>query len=141
VTMDAREQQVNRLLMQIDVGKRQMEQMGRQAQMLESAMQELSTTIEALDGIRGQKPGANIMMPVGAGTYMKAALTDLETVIVGVGAEMFVEKKLPDAVETLRLRQQKLSESYANVQKSIGELGGKLSQMSSQAEQMMGQTQ
>ncbi|MFH1054816.1 MAG: prefoldin subunit alpha [Candidatus Altiarchaeota archaeon] len=130
---------INKILMQLELGKRQMDQMGRQSQMIESAIAELNSTLEALNSIKDQKPGTEVMMPLGAGSYMRAALKDNENVMLGIGAEMYVEKKLPDATETLRERAKKLAESHASLQKSMAELGTKLNAMSGQAEEMMGQ--
>jgi prefoldin alpha subunit len=133
------EEHVRRLLMQIESGKRQMEQLNRQAQLMESAMAELNSTVDALNTLKGLKPGVEVLVQVGAGSYVRAALKDTENVLVGVGAEMSVEKGIPDAVEALESRKKQLNDSYSSVQKTIGEIAIKLGELNAQAEHMMGQ--
>lgn len=133
---DKSREDFQKTLMQLEMGRRQMEQLGRQAQAVESGIMELAATVEALKAMREQKPGAEVMMPLGAGSYMRAELKDAENVLVGVGADMTVEKKLSDAVDTLEERKTKLAESLKSVQQTMGELSTKLSELNAHAEQM-----
>ena len=95
------EEQARAILFQLDMGKRQLEQLTKQEQMIEGAIMEVNSTIEALNILKSQRIGDEIMVQVGAGCFMKAKLTDTENVLVGVGAGMSVEKKVPDAVSTM----------------------------------------
>lgn len=135
------EQQLQKMMMQLEYGRRQMDQLGKQAQLAESALAEINSTADALDTLRGQKPGTEMMVQVGAGTFIKAELKDAENVLVGIGAEMSVVKKLPDAVVTLQARGKQLAESLAAINKTMGELSLKLAELNSQAQEMAGTTQ
>jgi prefoldin alpha subunit len=132
------EEQVRRMLVQIETGKKQMEQLGKQAQMVESAIIETQATIEALNSLSQQKPGTEMMVQVGSGAFIRVTIKDVDNILVGIGAGMSVEKKLPEAVETLEARKTQLSASFSSVQRTMGELGIKLAELNSTAEQMMG---
>ena len=67
---------------------------------------------------------------------MRAKLADTENVLVGIGGEVSVEKKIPDALATLDARRQELTESFKSVQKAMGDLSSKLNELNMQAEQM-----
>jgi len=136
----ASEEDARKILVQIEYSRRQMEALSKQGQLLESAVAELNATIEALKDISNQKPGAEMMVPVGAGAFVRASLKGTETVLVGVGAEMSVERNMPEAVETLQERMKQLQQSYGSVQKTLGELAMRLQELNSQAEQMIGRT-
>jgi prefoldin alpha subunit len=133
------EEQIRRVLMQLEAGKRQMEALSRQAQMVESAVGELDSTMEALKALGQEKAGVELLVPSGSGTFMRASLKDPGSVLVGVGADVSVERRMPEAVRTLEERRKQLAESYGSIQKTIGELGIRLAELNSQAEEMLGQ--
>ena len=135
------EETVRKVLFQLDMGKKQMEQLSRQGQMIEAALNELNSSVETLETLKTLKPGVEIQVQVGAGTYVKASLKDTENVLVGIGAEMSVEKTLAEAIATLEGRKKLLTESFSSVQKALGDLSIKVAELSAQAEQMMGQMQ
>ncbi len=132
------EEHARAILFQLELGKKQMEQLGKQEQMIEGAILEINSTIDALNTIKNQKSGDEIMVQVGAGSFMKAKLIDTGNVLVGVGAGISIEKKLPDAVAIMQERGEKLSESMKSVRKTMGELAIRISELNRQAQQMMG---
>jgi len=133
------ESQMQKLLMQLEYGKRQMNELNRQAQLAESAVAEINSAIEALDELKSQKPGAEVLVPVGGGAFVKASLKDMGTVLVGVGAEMYVEKGIAEAVKTFEERKVKLVESLSTIQKTMGELGMRVAELDAQAQRIMSQ--
>lgn len=133
------ESQMQRLLMQLEMGKRQMNELNRQAQLAESAVAEINSAIEALDGLKGEKPGAEVIVPIGGGAFVRASLKGVDSVLVGAGAEMYVEKGVADAVKTFEERKAKLMESLSAMQKTMGELGVKVAELDAQAQRLMSQ--
>lgn len=135
------EEGVRKLLYQIELGKRQIEQLNRQSQMVEAALGELNSSIETLGTLKDLRPGVEILVQAGAGTYIKATLKDSENVLVGIGADMSVEKTVSEAQSTLESRKKQLTESFSSIQKTLGELSVKVANLSAQAEELMGQAQ
>jgi len=131
---------LQKTLLQLESGRRQLEQFSRQAQMIEAAIAELAATVEALNTLKDQKPGVEVMMPVGAGSYVRGALKDTGNVLVGIGADMSVERKIPGAVQVLEDRKKKLMESLGGINKTIGEMSLRLGELNQQAERMLAQT-
>jgi len=132
------DENLRRLVLQIETGRRQMGELNKQAQMVESAIVEINATVEALKALKDVKPGTEILVQVGSGAFIKAEVKDASSVLVGIGAEMSLAKKIPDAVEVLEGRKNQLSESLSAVQKTLGELGMKLAEMNAAAEQALG---
>jgi prefoldin alpha subunit len=133
------EEQLRRLLMQLETGRRQLEQLGKQAQMIEAAVAELNSAREALTALKDQKVGDELLVQVGSGAFIRVALKDTEKVLVGIGAGMSAEKKVPDAIQTFETRTKQLAESMASTQKMIGELSMKVAELNSQAETLAAQ--
>lgn len=135
------EEELRKTLVALETGKRQMDQLAQQGQVMENAIAELAVTVEALNTIKGVKAGQETLVPIGAGSYIRAQIKDTETVLVGVGAGFSVEDKIPKAVETLTDRQKKLSESLNSLRKTLQELSVKMEHLNSHAQAMMGPQQ
>jgi prefoldin alpha subunit len=132
------EQQANALLYQLEIGRKQLEQLTKQEQMIQGALMEMESTLEALDALKARNPGDEIMLQVGSGAFMKAKLTDTQNVMVGIGAGLSVEKKIGDAIFTMKARTESLNDSMKNVRKSMGELTMKIAELNMRAQKMMG---
>ncbi len=90
-------------------------------------------TVEALkkEGKQGE-----ILVPIGAGSFLKGALTDTERAIVSVGAGYAVEKSLDDAVKYFTARINEYSEAIARTQEALGELEKKLQELARRAQEL-----
>ncbi len=132
------EEKARAIMAQLEMSKKQMEALNRQAEMVEGALMELRATTSALKALKDEKRENEILVQVGSGSYLRAKLDDTENVLVGIGGNLTVEKTIPDAVDTLDVRGKKLTESMVKLQKSIGELGMRMSDLNRVAESMMG---
>lgn len=72
--------------------------------MMNSALAELKVSNLTLEGLEKEKKGAQLFVPVGGGSYVKAKLETTKKVVVGIGADVAVEKSLKDAKEELNKR-------------------------------------
>lgn len=135
------DEQLQAILVQLEQGKQQMEQLNRQGQMLESAIAEVDETVSALETINSQESDTPALVPIGAGSYVNAKVTENEHVLVGIGAGFSVEKKVPDAVSALRERRTQMEQSHRSLQKIVGEIAQRLAELNGQAQSMMAQTQ
>jgi len=133
------DEKLQRTLYELEVGKKQMEELNRQGQIIEQSLSELDETVSALKDYARMQVGTQSLVPIGAGSYVRSKISDTDSVLVGVGAGFSVEKKIPDAVETLKQRREQLAKSLSQVNKTVGELGVRLSQLNSAAESMMSQ--
>lgn len=71
---------------------------------MNSALAELKVSNLTLEGLEKEKKGAQLFVPVGGGSYVKAKLETTKKVVVGIGADVAVEKSLKDAKEELNKR-------------------------------------
>ena len=72
--------------------EQQMKQIQKQAQLVDSQMNELAVAHQALDDIKKTKPGTKILVPISNGIFAKAEIKDNEDLIVNVGANVIVNK-------------------------------------------------
>ena len=72
--------------------------------MINSALAELNVSKMTLEGLEKEKKGAQLFVPIGGGSYVKAKLETKKSIVVGIGADVAIEKNLHDAKVELELR-------------------------------------
>ena len=132
------EEELQKTLMQLESGRRQLDSIAKQAQMVESALLEVNATIQALNALAEVKDGTEILVNLGANTFAKASLKEKDKILIGVGACMSVEKSRADAVKSLEGRRDELAKSLVSLQKMSNDVGAKVAQLNDAAESMIG---
>ncbi|UCC58839.1 MAG: prefoldin subunit alpha [Candidatus Bathyarchaeum sp.] len=69
-----------------------------------AALTELRVSSMTLEGLEKEKKDAQIFVPIGAGSYVKARLETAKKVVVGIGADVAVEKTVKETKEMLDAR-------------------------------------
>lgn len=87
-----------------------------------AAMTELALSKMSLEGVEKEKTDAPMFVPIGGGSYVKAKLENTDTVIVGIGAGVAVEKTLTEAKTILDERTKELEKTRANLQAQFGQV-------------------
>ena len=95
-TKDGREE-LQALMMEAEQYKRQMDSIRGQMQILETTMEELRGSLNALLALEENKAGTEILVSIGSGSFIRAKLLETEKVIVGVGSSLSLEKSVPEA--------------------------------------------
>jgi len=90
--------------------------------MMNSALAELKVSNLTLEGLEKEKKGAKLFVPVGGGSYIKAKLETTKNVVVGIGADVAVEKSLKEAKVELESR-------IAGIEKTREALGQQFNQV------------
>ena len=90
--------------------------------MTNAALAELKVSNLTLEGLEKEKKGSQLFVPIGGGSYVKAKLETSDKVVVGVGADVAVEKSVKEAKEELEGR-------IADLEKTREVLGNQLNQV------------
>ena len=101
--------------------------------MTNAALSEMKISSMTLEGLEQEKKGAELFVPVGGGSYVKAKLADTDTIVVGVGADVAVEKSLKDAKADLETRIAEVEKTREVLDKQFGQV---IERMQSNREQM-----
>lgn len=140
-TQGGKEEELRGLMSQLEGGKIRLESLGKQIAMVESSLTELKGAELAIKAIEKAKKGADILVPIGGDSYVKAELADTDNLIVGVGARLSVEKKLSEAKLTLGTRTEELEKTYRKLQESYVGLSGKLAEVNASAQSLVADLQ
>jgi prefoldin alpha subunit len=136
-----KEEDITRNLTLIEYYKQQLESIDMQLQYLQSTLadyQRAKMTVEQLDSVDDK---SDLLIPVGAGTFVNGSLKNASNVLIGVGAGLVIEKPIGDAVAKLDERIKRIQE---NIEKMLS-LGQKIQcdaeELSEKTQHMMQEAQ
>jgi prefoldin alpha subunit len=72
--------------------------------MTNAALAELRVSSMTLEGLGDEKKNSQLFVPIGGGSYVKARLESADKVVVGIGADVAVEKSVKEAKGELDVR-------------------------------------
>lgn len=98
------EQELAQSLRTLENYKAQIESFDQQFGFLSSTMKEHTTAKETLIGYKELKEGHETLIPIGAGSFLFAKVSDPTKAMVGMGADMVIETSIEDATSKLDQR-------------------------------------
>ena len=99
--MSSEEETLRRLAVEIRILEGTAEAVQSRINLLNATLAELRIASMTLEGVEKEKEGAPLFVPIGGGSYVKAKLESADTVIVGIGAGVAIERTIKEARENL----------------------------------------
>ena len=97
---------------------------------------EFQAVKETIEGLKKAEGEVEILVPIGAGSFLKGLITDRESAIVSVGAGYAVEKNLDDAIIYLEERIREYDEAIAKTQEALKKLEAQLRELAKKAQEL-----
>ncbi|WP_456482372.1 prefoldin subunit alpha [Methanopyrus sp.] len=129
-------QKLQELIAEINRLQGQIEAINAQIDLIESSISELNRVEETLKGVKGLEGDEEILVPIGAQSFVKACVTDTERVIVGIGAGVAVERTIDEALESIDDQRQELEKARAEAQQKLQELAQELQEKQKKAQEL-----
>lgn len=98
------ELELRRAAANLELVRAQMETLARQAETLQVALEDVLRARETLERTSAAGPGAELLIPIGANSFVIGATKDANRVIVGIGSDVAIEETVPAAVRRLEAR-------------------------------------
>ena len=95
--MSKEEEELNKLSIEMRFLEQTAETLQQRIGMINAAITDLTYANMTLEGIEKEETDTELLVPIGSSSYIKAKLVNADTVIVGMGAGVSVEKTLPEA--------------------------------------------
>lgn len=125
------------MVAQIEGHRKQLDLLNQQIQLIENGMMEIRSTLAALEAIEKNKVGAQLIVPIGSGSFIRATLADNKKVLVGVGADISIEKTTEGAKTLLDSRAKELTKTLEGLQKSAVDLTSRITALNEAAQAQM----
>ena len=90
------------------------------------AITELRVSSMTLDGLEKEKKDAQLFVPIGGGSYVKARLETAKKVVVGIGADVAVERTVKEAKEELEVRIAELEKTREALGQQFNQVVGRI---------------
>lgn len=113
------EEELKQKYMQFKMMQEQLEKLQEHAEMLKQRNSELELTSESLKEIEKTKANTEILAPLADGIFMKTELKDNQKLILNVGADVIVEKDVPEVLKLIEEQKQSLILKVVEVESII----------------------
>lgn len=100
--MALNEQQMQEKYQQFQVLQQHIEQISEQVQLMNQHSAELDSSLDSIAELEKMAVGNEILTPITNGIFLKTSLQNNNTLLVNVGADTVVEKKVPDVLKLLQ---------------------------------------
>jgi len=98
------EETFRRLVVELRILEGTADTLQSRVNLVNAALTELRVASMTLEGLEKEKKDAQLFVPIGGGSYIKATLESADKVIVGIGADVAVERTMKEAKENLENR-------------------------------------
>lgn len=110
--------------------KERVEALSRQVQVLRVSLDEVTMASDALKAFKDAKDGDEILVPVGASSFIPVKVTGNRSVIVGIGSNVSVEKDVSESVEYMDANGAEINEALKKTVEALNETQNALSNLS-----------
>lgn len=117
------------LLANIQLLQEQEKILAQNIELLNVQLSELGVAKITIQSLGEQKKGDEILVPIGAGNFLKTTLLETSKLISGIGADIAVEKSLEDAVQVLDVRIEEIRKKISENQKALQQIDSKLREL------------
>ena len=115
--------------------KERVEALSRQVQVLRVSLEEVTMSSDALKAFKNAKEGDDIMVPVGASSFITVKVTSNRNVVVGIGSNISVEKDIDDAISYMYANNAEIAEALKKSAETLNEAQQALTTISNAVQQ------
>ena len=135
--MAGEEEAIRKLSSELNYLNEQSKVISNNLSLLSSHRNELALSKITLEGLKGVKQGNEILIPIGAGNFVKGTIGDVNTVITTLARDVTIEKSIDETIA-------KLDETLKEVEKNLGQneatlqnISARMNEIEMQAEEIL----
>ncbi|MBN1357942.1 prefoldin subunit alpha [Candidatus Bathyarchaeota archaeon] len=134
---NAAEEELNRLSVEMRYYEQTAETLQQRIGMINAAITDLTYANMTLENMEKEKDDAELLVPIGGSSYIKVKLASSDTVIVGMGAGVSIEKTLPEAKEIVKERLDELEKTMNSAQQQFAQVAQRINAGRSQLQNLL----
>jgi len=97
-------------------------------EIVRAAIGEVTVAHDTIAGMKQLQDGESVLVPVGAGSYIRMSIADSKKLVMGIGAGVAMEKNVEASVEDLKSRLQDLEKARTSIQQQLEQTVGRYQQ-------------
>lgn len=119
----------------------ELDALARQDELLKLSLEEYMRAKETMTRYQKGGKGAEILVPIGANSFLFAEIRDPEKAVVGVGSDLNVVESMDDAIKRLEGRIEDLNAAEKGIAERIVEVSEKVRENSEIVKELYGKAQ
>jgi prefoldin alpha subunit len=131
------EEELRKLSVEMRFLEQTAESLQQRISMVNAAMTDLTYANMALESIENEKENAELLVPIGGSSYIKVKLASPDKVIVGMGANVSIEKTLPEAKAIVKERLEELEKTMRSGQQQFEQVAERINAGRSRVESLL----
>jgi prefoldin alpha subunit len=124
--MNKEEEELRKLSVEMRFLEQTAENLQQRISMVNAAMTDLTYANMTLEDLEKEKEDAELLVPIGGSSYVKAKLANPDKVVVGLGAGVSVEKTLQEAKAIVKERLDELQKTMVSAQQQFAQIAERL---------------
>lgn len=133
--MNLEDNELRQAIAAMESYKERVEALSRQVQVLRVSLEEVTMSADALKAFKNAKEGDDIMVPVGASSFITVKVTSNRNVVVGIGSNISVEKDIDDAISYMDANNAEIAEALKKSAETLNEAQQALTTISNAVQQ------
>jgi prefoldin alpha subunit len=131
------EEELERLSVEMRFFEQTAEALQQRIGMINAAISDLTYADMTLKSMEKERADAELLVPIGGGSYIKAKLASTDKVIVGMGAGISVEKTLPEAKLIVKGRLDDLKKTLSSAQQQFAQVAQRINSGRNQLQNLL----
>jgi len=107
----------------------QLESIRQQIAAIDGTILDLATVLETLNYIKERGKDKIVLVPIGAGNFVRAKIIDTEKVIMGVGGRLSIEADIEEAKRMISERIATLEQLRLDLRRKLEEINARISEI------------
>jgi len=124
--VSSEEETFRRLVVELRILEGTADALQSRVNLVNAALTELTIASMTLEGLEKEKEDAPLFVPIGGGSYIKAKLESADKVIVGMGANVSVERTIKEAKENMGNRIAELEKTRITLGQQFAQVLGRI---------------
>lgn len=116
--------------------KEQLDNLSKQAEVMQAAILETHATISALGEIGS---GGNALIPLGAGVFAQGKISESDEIMIAIGSDVVFKENRDRAKKILGQRMEDMEASYTKLLKDIGSITAQIQGILPEIENLAGE--
>jgi prefoldin alpha subunit len=137
VNRSKEEEELERLSVEMRFLEQTAEALQQRMGMINAAITDLTYADMTLKSMEEERNDAELFVPIGGSSYIKAKLASTDTVIVGMGAGVSVEKTLPEAKLIVKGRLDELKKTLSSAQQQFAQVAQRINSGRNQLQNLL----
>jgi prefoldin alpha subunit len=130
----AGEAEIREIVERAQLFQQRLDLLQQQASLVQASVDDVDNALKALGSLESQKAGHEMLVPIGGGSFVHAALAKPGTVVVGLGAGVSVERNLADAKAIFHARRTELEKVLVETTDAMNKIANELMRLQQEAQ-------